>query len=120
MGNVPVGVLRNQFKVQFTAIFQRIPPRNVVFSQILPRLKWRFSEDRRAMDLARRRINSAVATFVIGSGGQYVKYPDIYQHQQFFCDDGVHLNELGNSIFLNTLQGAIESFMDSEKQEFPC
>ena len=63
------------------------------------------------MNRARKRINSSIGAFVLQLRGNYVQYPDIALDVQFLKRDGVHLTDLGNEIFLNTLQGALESFM---------
>jgi lysophospholipase L1-like esterase len=43
--------------------------------------------------------------------GYYIHYPDIRKTAQFISADGVHLTALGNGIFLNTLQGALEKLI---------
>ena len=50
----------------------------------------------------------SIAQFCLTIGGYYIQYPDIALDVQFFKRDGVHLTDLGNEIFLNTLQGALE------------
>jgi hypothetical protein len=40
----------------------------------------------------------------------YIHYPDIKADNQFLVPDGVHLNELGNNILLNIIQGAMDQF----------
>jgi lysophospholipase L1-like esterase len=44
--------------------------------------------------------------------GSYIRYPEIKANEKFF-EDGVHLASLGNEIFLNTLQGGIESIVEN-------
>jgi hypothetical protein len=43
-------------------------------------------------------------------------YPDIKADNQFLVPNGVHLNELGNNILLNIIQGAIEAFIYDESK----
>ena len=119
MGNVKVGYLRNRIKNCINTLSQKIPQTKIVWSQILPRLKWRYSDNMKAMEAARVRINSTIATFVIKNGGHYIKYPDILPSELFIQPDGVHLSDLGNNIFLNTLQGALESFVANQIPVFP-
>ena len=33
--------------------------------------------------------------------------------------DGTHMSNIGNMVFLNNLQGGLESFLSSEKSVFP-
>ena len=60
------------------------------------------------MEACRARINNSVGSYVVGCSGCYIRYPDFKADKQFLLEDRVHLSRLGNGIFLNTLQGAIE------------
>nr|XP_022306277.1 uncharacterized protein LOC111112779 isoform X3 [Crassostrea virginica] len=82
--------------------FQNI---KVIWSFILPRLQWRTSASLKAMEKARKRVNSHIATTVLQSGGAIIRHTDIKPDPALFAQDGVHLSSLGNSIFLNSLQG---------------
>nr|XP_022292122.1 uncharacterized protein LOC111103277 [Crassostrea virginica] len=82
--------------------FQNI---KVIWSFILPRLQWRTSASLKAMEKARKRVNSHIATTVLQSGGAIICHTDIKPDPALFAQDGVHLSSLGNSIFLNSLQG---------------
>ena len=88
------------------------PSSMLVWSQILPRLKWRYSENLRAMDRCGNRVNSSIASFLMKNYGSYIRYPEIKANEKFF-EDGVHLSSLGNENFLNTLQGGIESIVEN-------
>jgi hypothetical protein len=44
-------------------------------------------------------------------GGGYIHYPDLKPNTTFLIPDGVHLTPLGNELFLNTIQGALEVFV---------
>ena len=90
-----------------------LPNTTIIWSQILPRLKWRYSENQTAMHECRYRINNSIAFFVTKLGSHYSRYPDICRNYTFLKSDGVHLTPVGNGIFLNILQGAIEYFMSS-------
>jgi hypothetical protein len=46
-------------------------------SQILPRSNWRYSENLKAMDRVRIRLNNAAATEAVRLGGGYVEYPEL-------------------------------------------
>ena len=79
--------------------------------RFLPRLKWRYSENLRAMNRCRNRVNSSIASFLMKNYGSYIRYPEIKANEKLY-EDGVHLSSLGNEIFLNTLQGGIESIVE--------
>ena len=80
-----------------------LPNSSIVWSQILPRTNRRYSESRNSMMTCRLGINSAIASFVLKNGGHYIKYPDILPNSTYLKEDGVHLTDLGNDIFLNNL-----------------
>jgi lysophospholipase L1-like esterase len=64
------------------------------------------------MDRTRRRINSTDAKYVVcNGGGSYIHYPDLKPNTTLLMPDGVHLTPLGNELFLNTIQGALEVFV---------
>ena len=111
LGNIKVGYLRNQLKSIIRWIKNSMPHTILIWSQILPRTDWRYSSNRAAMSKARYRINNSVADFIVKSGGKYIRYPDIKPNSYFLKQDGVHLTDLGNNIFLNTLQGGLEFFI---------
>ena len=90
-----------------------LPNTTIIWSQILPRLKWRYSENQTALHESCYRTNNFIASFVIKLGGHYIRYPDICRNYTFLKSDGVHLTPVGNGIFFNILQGVIEYFMSS-------
>lgn len=95
----------------FDWLSQLMPGTTLVWSQILSRFEWRHSLNIAAMAACRARINNSVGSYVVGCSGCYIRYPDFKADKQFFLEYGVHLSRLGNGIFLNTLQGAIESII---------
>lgn len=111
IGKVRLGLLQLQLKQFLAWLCQQLPQTKIIFSQILPRSEWRYSGDKPAMDRCRRRLNSTMATYLIKRGGYYVHYPDIKCNNDFFQKDGVHLTDLGNDVYLNIIQGAIETFI---------
>lgn len=121
IGKIPLANLRELLCKELAAIQQMLPRTLIVWSQLLPRSAWRFSDNVRAMQNSLVRVNSRISTFIIGLGGAYIKYPDLaVVTPELYKDDGVHLTPLGNDLFLNTLQGAIESFIQSHnKYVFP-
>ena len=111
IGQTKVGFLRIEIKNFLNWLAELMPETAIVWSQILPRTQWRFSQNLVAMENVRVRLNSSIASFVVNSGGHYVRYPDIQASKTFLCEDGVHLTPLGNNVFLNTLQGALETIL---------
>lgn len=70
------------------------------------------SDDLRAMEKCRYRLNNCISSFVLGMGGRYIHYPEIRKtYRQLLSQDGVHLNNVGANIRLNNLHGALEQFL---------
>ena len=96
-------------------IYKMLPNTMLIWSQILPRIHWRFSNNGTAMERLRRRLNSTIGAHMIRQGGGYICYPDINLSSQFLLPDGVHLTSLGNEIFLNNLQCGLEQIIWSNE-----
>jgi hypothetical protein len=96
-----------------------IPNTTLVFSQILPRLTWRYIESNKVANNIRRRLNSNISTFFIKNGGCYVKYPTIIENPRLFESDDTHLSSMGNDYLLETLSNAIYSFLFENTCIFP-
>lgn len=112
LGNMSLGDLRNKLQRILKLVAEDLPGTRLVWSQMLPRLKWRYSKNNKAMEKGRYRVNNAVAKFILNSGGYYLRYPDIVRNEKLFNPDGVHLSCIGNNIFINTLQAGIEYFLN--------
>ncbi|CAC5421762.1 unnamed protein product [Mytilus coruscus] len=119
LGEIKTEVLRNRLKNYLKKVSELLLNTTLVWSQILSRLTWRYSADTEAMDRSRQRINSSLASYIIRQGGHYIRYPDISPNSTFICQDSVHLTDIGNFIFLNTIQGAIEAFLVYSSHTFP-
>ncbi|XP_071173096.1 uncharacterized protein [Mytilus edulis] len=119
LGKTKLGFLRNEIKATLEKVQSYLPNSSIVWSQILPRTNWRHSKSQDSMMACRIRINSAIASFVLKNGRHYIKYPDILPNSIFLKEDGVHLTDLGNDIFLNNLQGALEMFICSGSYTYP-
>lgn len=94
-------------------ICDMFPTTTIVWSSALPRLAWRFSENVKAMNEIRGRMNREAIKFVTSRGGHYIKYPQFSQKPPTLFDpDGVHLSQLGNDILLNTIKGALQDLLN--------
>lgn len=111
VGSTPLGQLMFSLRSLLNELFQKYSFALIVFSQILPRLKWRYERNHNSLELARKRINNSISTKIVKKGGALIKYPEIVEESQaLFRRDQVHLSSLGNDIFLHTLQGALYKF----------
>ncbi|KAK3105093.1 hypothetical protein FSP39_017153 [Pinctada imbricata] len=68
-GKINSITLRHEIEAGLITLSRMLPNTTLVWSQILPRLKWRDEDDHRAVNKIRRRINSKIATFVMRMGG---------------------------------------------------
>ncbi|XP_062597917.1 uncharacterized protein LOC134259341 [Saccostrea cucullata] len=107
--------LQKYCKSTLANIANLLPQTFIIWSHILPRNNWINCLANTEGQNCRRRINSACATFVLNKfqgRGASVSYPDIRaQCKELFRKDGVHLSDLGNSIFINTLRNALDHFI---------
>lgn len=111
MGKTKLKELIENVKTTLGKIQLLLPDTKIIWSQLLPRRKWRYSEVVNAMNKSLKRLNSSIAAELVRKGGGYIKYPDIKPNDELLFDrDGVHLSEKGTEIFLNTICAAIEQF----------
>ena len=110
--NTPCGYLLYQMKVTFASIMiELLPGCPIIWSSILPRLSWRYSNNTSRMERTRKRINRHVRSFLLKRNCYIIKHTDFDDKlPALFADDGVHLSFIGYDIFINTLQGALETF----------
>lgn len=114
IGETRFGFLVYKLKRLISCINLMLPNTMLIWSQILPRLHWRFSNNGTSMERLRRRLNSTIGAHMIKRGGGYIRYPDIKLSSQFVLPDSVHLTSLGNEIFLKNLQCGLEQIMSNE------
>jgi lysophospholipase L1-like esterase len=101
-------------------IAQRLPSVTIIWSHMLSRVIWRGANRIQSVEKARKRVNAAVGQIVIAAGGKVLHNPDIdFTTPGLYRTDGVHLSDIGNDIFLNDLQGGLETFIVSESKHFP-
>lgn len=88
------------------------PKTKFVWSSTLPRITWRYSTNTKAMNQTRTRVDCQAIKTMVSLGGAYIKHTQIkISRTQLFHSDSTHLSKLGNDLFLNNLQGAIEHIM---------
>ena len=100
---------------------QRLMPHTIiVWSCILPRLRWWYSENTKAMENVRKRINRELISFMKINGGKAIRYPDFHDKSPSLFHDDTHLSFIGNDIFVNTIQSAFDMFICNPNiQVFP-
>ena len=100
---------------------QRLMPHTIiVWSCILPRLRWWYSENTKAMENVRKRINRELISFMKINCGKAIRYPDFHDKSPSLFHDDTHLSFIGNDIFVNTIQSAFDMFICNPNiQVFP-
>jgi hypothetical protein len=64
------------------------------------------------MEITRKRVNRGVRSYSLKMGGYVIRHPDFDdKHPALFKKDVVHLSFIANDIFLNQIQGALETFL---------
>ena len=69
--------LRKQMENTVVKLVKKLPSTRIVWSQILPRFKWRSHLLQSELNNIRVRINSKLASLVVKLGGTSIKYPEL-------------------------------------------
>ncbi|XP_041443973.1 uncharacterized protein LOC121402113 [Xenopus laevis] len=99
LARCPMKQLTKNIKRDFVRLWSIFPGVCLLWSEILPRKKWRGARSHGAVDSARIKINKAVSKFVQGQGGVAIRHREFDNPSEYCCADGVHLNELGMDLF---------------------
>jgi lysophospholipase L1-like esterase len=112
IGAVKLRELRCQIKDSLGQLMALLPSTKLIWSQILPRIFWRYSQNSRALNRAAARINHYAAWICIQAGGGYIRYPELaWNEPMMFREDGVHLSDIGNELFLFRIQAYLFDFI---------
>ena len=96
------------------------PTLMLVWSEILPRRYWHFEDKHGLLEITRKRVNLGIKKIFLEEGGYIIRHPNIkVAERNLFRYDGTHLSEIGNTVYLNSIQGALESFTSSSNHTFP-
>lgn len=112
--------LQIEMKSLLRKIHTLMPNTLLIWSDILPRQSWRHMLSNIAAENGRQRINCSLGSFVRRVlQGALIMHPDIKPDQtKLFCD-GVHLSNLGNSLFINSIKAALTKFLSSNSRKYP-
>ena len=85
------------------------------------RRAWHCTHNGTAIERARKRINTAVNKFVKNDGQCVIHHPNICARKKnLYRFDITHLSDIGVNIYLNNIQGAVETLMSSNQtRSFP-
>jgi lysophospholipase L1-like esterase len=69
---------------------------------------WHVAHDGSVIELVRKRVNSAVNSFMVNENYFVVRHPNIRARERsLYRFDGTHLSDTGYEIFLNNIPGAL-------------
>ncbi|VDI69222.1 Hypothetical predicted protein [Mytilus galloprovincialis] len=77
IGAISLFDLRETLRSDIMKLHEMLPQTKIVWSQFLPRFKWRYGKNQQAMNIAATRINNFAAWLCMQLGGCYIKYPEI-------------------------------------------
>lgn len=90
------------------------PDTKIIWSDILMRRYWHSACNGKAIEKARLRVNCATNKFIVEHGQIIIHHPNIRaKEKNLYRFDGTHLSDIGNDIYLNNMQGAIEKIQKS-------
>ena len=108
IGRIPTGSLRKCISAVLTYLKVLLPGTVIVWSCILPRIKWRHSDNHGRCQGSNKQGGYTVCGF---RGGRAIKHPDFQDKHPALFSDNTHLSFIGIDIFLNSFQGAFETFL---------
>jgi hypothetical protein len=97
------------------------PDLKLIWSEILQRRYWHNANNQVAIETSRKRVNLAIKNIFLNEiqKGCIIRHPNItVKEKSLLRYDGVHLSDVGNNIYLNNIQGALEAFAISECKIF--
>ncbi|XP_078496462.1 uncharacterized protein LOC144752404 [Lissotriton helveticus] len=94
-------VLLRAMKRDLGLIKERWAGCHVFWTELIPRRIWRGAVNPRAVDRARKKVNSEVSRCCRSLGFSRISHRDIkFESVEFFRDDGVHLSRVGMALYL--------------------
>ncbi|KAE8591935.1 hypothetical protein XENTR_v10018608 [Xenopus tropicalis] len=109
LGVIPQRDLVDVMKQDLTNIWRTCPGVVVVWSEMVPRLVWRFARDWAKLDRSRGKINKLLASFVRKSGGVAVRHTTLEERLPgYYGRDGVHLSDVGWDLFNLAIADGVE------------
>ncbi|XP_077779613.1 uncharacterized protein LOC144326732 [Podarcis muralis] len=100
--------LLGSIKRDLNALAALCPRTTVFWSSLLKRIEWRGAQSCLAIERTRKLVNRAVARWVRFMFGRVIRHDRIrIGDQALYRNDGVHLSDLGNDIWLASVSKSI-------------
>ncbi|XP_029432173.1 mucin-5AC-like [Rhinatrema bivittatum] len=101
--------LMEKVEMDLDQIAEVFPSARIGWSNIIPRLVWDGSDNRRSTEKARKRLNRRISKFVLDSGGFIVSHEMIsVECSGLYGSNGVDLSNVGLDIFNANMHDALE------------
>ncbi|XP_053258197.1 uncharacterized protein LOC128420587 isoform X1 [Podarcis raffonei] len=96
----------------FDKLAALFPGLTLIWSEMLVRRHWQDFSRPRGINKTRRTINRRVAEKAQLLNGRVIRHPNItYKQEDLFHNDGVHLSDLGNDVWLADLIKGIKDWL---------
>jgi len=89
-----------------------LPNTHIIWSDLIMRRYWHWADEGKAAEIIRKRINSAINSYLSKENHYVVNHPNIRaKERDLYRFDGTHLSDLGNDIWLNNIQGVLDTLI---------
>lgn len=108
VGQMQTLLLLAELKRLFLLLKTSFPHTVLVFSEVIPRFRWRNPQER-FFDRIRKRVNRSMMVFLRAVGGFSFRHELLEGYEPgLYRADGVHLSEIGLDIFNCDLEEMVE------------
>lgn len=107
LGRTPLKILISTLCNLLIFIRQAMPSARIIWSEILPR-EW---GQNRGLASARKRFNTFAVKKVKQHGGFYLRHRNLPFNNTNYAEDGVHLTDVGNALFLDNIRVGFYHFL---------
>lgn len=105
--------LIEDMKRDLLRIMLLLPDTKIMWSDILMRRYWHVARKGSKIELVRKRVNHEIAKFLTNDKHFVVHHPNIRARETaLYRFDGTHLTNVGNDIYLNNIQGALDAILN--------
>ena len=114
LASMSAGCLRHRLTELLTLIQAALPNTIVVWSDMLPRISYRYAHNSDSVDAARETVNRYVRGYMAKNNMRAIRHSAVTRADTLlFLPDGVHLSDLGNQLFQRELWYSISTFQKS-------
>ena len=109
LGQTPRLTLINKMKKDIKEIMETCPRTKIVYSGIVARQQWRGAKNKKQINATRNWLNNQMKKIIEKKNGAVILHKNIVSHNtSLFSQDGVHLTEKGNDLFISQLESGLK------------